>query len=78
MVGHKVNIVLMLLTLSACAQNNVKHNETQQQGQAGAKPLSDKCKNAKDELDKAVQSGQRNDLHELKRNIEIYCVWRRY
>jgi type IV pilus biogenesis protein CpaD/CtpE len=78
MFGHKVTMVLMLLTLSACAQNNGKQSNTQQQDQTSPKPLSEKCKNAKDELDKAVQSGQRNDLHELKRNIELYCVWRRY
>jgi hypothetical protein len=39
--------------------------------------FGEKCENAKYQLDKTVQEGQLSDLRHLKRNIELYCVWRR-
>ena len=64
--------------LSACAQQKSNLATPKQEGEINSKPLSANCLHAKQELDKAVQAGEHNSLHELKRNIELYCVWRRY
>jgi hypothetical protein len=69
---------LLVLGLSACAQPRViaadpselKKNDTKH-------AFGEKCEDAKYQLDKSVEEGQLSDLRELKRNIELYCLWRR-
>ncbi len=39
--------------------------------------FGEKCIDAKYQLDKTVEEGQLSDLRHLKRNVELYCVWRR-
>jgi PBP1b-binding outer membrane lipoprotein LpoB len=77
MLSRIINVILLVLVLAACVQK--KSETAESQGDSGInKPLSEKCQSAKQDLDSAVQAGDRDNLHELKRNIEIYCVWRRY
>ena len=69
---------ILVLGLSACTQprtvvakpSELKQNNTKQ-------VLSEKCEDAKYQLDKTVEEGQLFDLGDLKRNIELYCVWLR-
>ncbi|WP_340676648.1 hypothetical protein [Paraglaciecola sp.] len=77
MLSRMMSVVLCTVLLTACVQNKNKMAESQQDTGIN-KPLSEKCQEAKQDFDKAVQTGQNNDLRELKRNIELYCVWRRY
>jgi hypothetical protein len=68
----------LLLGLSACAQPTVvSADPTKPETYDIENPLGEKCKDAKFQLDKTVEGGQLTDLKELKRNIELYCVWRR-
>ena len=68
----------LMLGLSACAQpivgtadpSKLKKNESKH-------VFGEKCTDAKYQLDKTVQEGQLSNLRHLKRNIELYCVWRR-
>ena len=68
----------LVLGLSACAPTRVgsadptelEQNDTQH-------AFGEKCEDAKYQLDKTVEEGQISDLRALKRNIELYCVWRR-
>lgn len=71
-----VSVVILSIGLVACAQKSAQQTEMSQHPEQP--PVSEKCQQAKQDLEKAVEAGQRNDLHELKRNIELYCVWRRY
>ena len=67
-----------VLGLSACTQSKlasadrskVERNDIYQ-------PLGERCEDAKYQLKQTVEEGQLSDLKELKRNIELYCVWRR-
>ncbi|MFT4939759.1 MAG: hypothetical protein ACI88A_002804 [Paraglaciecola sp.] len=69
---------LLVLGLSACAdQRVVTAAPTEPEKNDIKHPLSGKCEDAKYQLDKTVEGGQLSDLRELKRNIELYCVWRR-
>jgi hypothetical protein len=69
---------ILMFSLSACAPSRVgfadptelEKNDTQH-------AFGEKCEDAKYQLDKTVEEGQTSDLRELKRNIELYCVWRR-
>ena len=69
---------ILVLALSACAQPKVLSAAPTELEQNDIKyPFGGKCENAKAQLDKAVEEGQLSDLRVLKRNIELYCVWRR-
>ena len=69
---------VMVLGLSSCAQPSVTSTEQTKINKNDHKQvLSEKCENAKYQLDKTVEEGQLSNLRELKRNIELYCVWRR-
>lgn len=69
---------LLLLGLSGCAGSKVASADPSKREPNNIEnPLGEKCKNAKEQLDKTVEGGQLTDLRELKRNIELYCVWRR-
>ncbi len=68
----------LVLALSACAQPIVVSADPSELEKNGTKQrFSEKCVDAKYQLDKTVEAGQLSDLRELKRNIELYCVWRR-
>jgi hypothetical protein len=69
---------LIVLCLSACAQPRVVVADPTEGGKSNIKQaFGEKCEDAKYQLDKTVQEGQLSELRELKRNIELYCVWRR-
>jgi hypothetical protein len=68
---------LLLLCLTACAEPKVASADPSERTIPGNKPLGEKCEDAKQQLDKSVASGQLSELRELKRNIELYCLWRR-
>ena len=64
--------------LSACAKPIANSADPSELKQNNSKyVLGEKCKEAKYQLDKTVEEGQLSDLRHLKRNIELYCVWRR-
>lgn len=66
---------LVITAISACAQPRVVSADPSEITEQN--PLTEKCENAKQQLDKSVAEGQLSDLRELKRNIELYCLWRR-
>jgi hypothetical protein len=69
---------ILVLGLSACAQPIVvAADPSELQQNNGKHAFGEKCTDAKYQLDKAVEEGQTSDLRELKRNIELHCVWRR-
>lgn len=69
---------ILVLGLSACAQpKTVPTDPTKFEPYNTKQPFAEKCADAKIQLDKTVEGGQLSDLRELKRNIELYCVWRR-
>jgi hypothetical protein len=71
-------ISFLLLGLSGCAQPRVvSGDQTIDEQNDSQHPLSKNCEDAKYKLDKTVSEGQLSDLKELKRNIELYCIWRR-
>lgn len=67
----------LLLALTACAQSKSAADQTKAEQSDLIHPLSKKCEDAKHQLDKTVEGGQQTDLRELKRNIELYCIWRK-
>ena len=71
-------ICVVLLGLCACSQQRmVAADPTELKTNDGKQAFGEKCQNAKYQLDKTVAEGQLTNLRELKRNIELYCVWRR-
>jgi len=69
---------IVVLGLSACAQpRGVAEDPSELETNDTTHVLGEKCEDAKYQLDKTVEEGQLSDLRELKRNIELYCVWRR-
>jgi hypothetical protein len=69
---------ILVLGLSACTQPRIVVAEPSELKQSNTKQvLGEKCENAKYQLDKTVEEGQLSNLRELKRNIELYCVWLR-
>ncbi|MDP5029977.1 hypothetical protein [Paraglaciecola sp.] len=70
-------ISIIVLSLTACAESKVANADPGENSGQRDKPPGKKCEDAKYQLDKAVEEGQLSDLRELKRNIELYCVWRR-
>ena len=69
---------LLVLGLSACAEPRVVAADPSELEKNDIKyAFGEKCEEAKYQLDKAVEEGQLTDLRELKRQIELYCVWRR-
>lgn len=68
---------ILLLCLTACAQPKVASADPDEISNQGENKIGKKCEDAKVQLDMAVQEGQLSNLRELKRNIELYCVWRR-
>jgi len=75
------NLLLMsffVVGLSGCVQSNVPATDPTELKRNNIKQaFGEKCENAKYQLDKTVEEGQLSNLRELKRNIELYCVWRR-
>jgi hypothetical protein len=68
----------VVIGLSACAQPRVVAADPTESGKSNInQAFGEKCEDAKYQLDKTVQEGQLSELRELKRNIELYCVWRR-
>lgn len=68
----------MLLVLTACAQPKVVSDVPAEVTRNNIKQdFGEKCENAKYQLEKTVEEGQLTNLRELKRNIELYCIWRR-
>lgn len=63
-------VSLFVLCLSGCAVSKDDQDVAKQ-------PFSQRCEDAKQELDNAVEEGQLADLRVLKQDIELYCVWRR-
>ena len=71
-------ISILIFSLSACAPPRVgSADPTELEQNDSQHAFGEKCKDAKYQLDTAVEEGQTSDLRELKRNIELYCVWRR-
>jgi hypothetical protein len=69
---------LLVLGLGGCAQSRVVASDpTELKKNDNKHAFGEKCEDAKYQLDKTVEEGQLSDLRELKRNIELYCVWRR-
>lgn len=69
---------ILVLGLSACAQPRmVTTDPSELKKNDNNYAFGEKCENAKYQLDKTVEAGQLSNLRELKRNIELYCVWRR-
>ena len=69
---------ILVLGLSACTQPRTVDAEPSELKQNNTKQvLSENCEDAKYQLDKTVEEGQLFDLGDLKRNIELYCVWLR-
>lgn len=69
---------LLVLGLSGCAKPKVVSAVPTEREQSDLKyPFGEKCKDAKYQLEKSVEAGQLRNLRELKRHIELYCVWRR-
>ena len=69
---------ILVLALTACAEPKVVSKDPTRLEQNNIKqPFGEKCEDAKNQLDKTVEAGQLSDLRELKRRIELYCVWRR-
>jgi hypothetical protein len=69
---------LLVLGMSACSSSRAAPADaTEVQKNDGKHAFGEKCKDAKYQLDKTVEEGQTSNLRELKRNIELYCVWRR-
>lgn len=66
-----------ILLLSSCVNSNSSTGKDNQGSQSEKPELTEKCEAAKQDLNNAVAAGVDN-LHELKRNIELYCVWRTY
>ncbi|GAC24375.1 MAG: hypothetical protein CL579_06510 [Alteromonadaceae bacterium] len=60
----------VILGLSGCAASKNDQDVVKQQ-------FGERCEDARKELDNAVKDGQLADLRVLKRDIELYCVWRR-
>lgn len=67
--------IILIMVLSACAQQAVEPSDSSKDPQIYT--VGEKCENAKYQLDKSIEEGQRTDLRELKRNIELHCLWRR-
>ncbi|QHJ13781.1 hypothetical protein FX988_04061 [Paraglaciecola mesophila] len=63
-------VSFFVLSLSGCASSKDDQDVVKQQ-------FSQRCEEAKQELDNAVEEGQLADLRVLKQDIELYCVWRR-
>jgi hypothetical protein len=71
-------ISLLVLGMSGCAPSRVVASDPTELKQNDSKhAFGEKCEDAKYQLDKTVEEGQLGNLGELKRNIELYCVWRR-
>ncbi|WP_339725529.1 hypothetical protein [uncultured Paraglaciecola sp.] len=71
-------VSILVLGLSACSQSRVvPADPTELQKNDGIHAFGEKCEEAKFQHDKAVEEGQKSNLRELKRNIELHCVWRR-
>jgi hypothetical protein len=69
---------LLVLGFSGCAQPRVGSADPSELEKNDSKnAFGEKCEDAKYQLDKTVEEGQTSDLRELKRNIELHCVWRR-
>lgn len=69
---------LLVFGLSSCAQQRLGATDPAElKGNDTKHAFGEKCEDAKYQLDKTVEEGQLTDLRELKRNIELYCLWRR-
>ena len=69
---------LLVVGLSACVQPRmVATDPSELKKNDNSHAFGEKCEDAKYQLDKTVEEGQLSDLRALKRNIELYCVWRR-
>ena len=74
----KLITCLLALGLNACAQPRVGLSDpTELKGNSNKQAFGEKCEDAKYQLEKSVEEGQTSELRELKRNIELHCVWRR-
>jgi hypothetical protein len=72
------SLLMLVLGSSGCAEPRmVSADPTEVKKNDFKHPFGGKCEDAKYQLDKTVEGGQLSDLRELKRNIELYCVWRR-
>lgn len=75
--GNILLTSILVLGISSCAQPTVNSDDPSAlEKSETSKALSEKCENAKNQLDKTVQEGQLSNLRHLKRNIELHCVWR--
>lgn len=71
-------ICLLALCLTACSQPRVVYADPSELKKSEInQAFGEKCEDAKYQLEKTVEAGQLSDLRELKRNIELHCVWRR-
>jgi hypothetical protein len=78
MTKMKLIASLLVLWLSACAQSRVGLSDPTELEKGDSKQaFGEKCEDAKYQLEKTVEEGQTSNLRELKRNIELHCVWRR-
>jgi hypothetical protein len=69
---------LLVLALSACVQPKLSSADPSEPEKNDINhAVGEKCVDAKNQLDQTVEAGQLSNLRELKRNIELYCVWRR-
>ncbi|WP_293749813.1 hypothetical protein [uncultured Paraglaciecola sp.] len=78
MCNKKLLVSLLVVFLSACAQPRVGLSDpTELKKNSAKQAFGEKCEDAKYQLEKSVEEGQTSELRELKRNIELHCVWRR-
>jgi hypothetical protein len=77
MLNKSLIVALLALSLSACSSKVAPADPTELKKSDGKPAFGEKCEDAKYQLDKAVEEGQKSNLRYLKNNIELYCVWRR-
>ena len=65
MTSKWMGILIVVAALSGCAADKSQQLANQQ------------CLDAKRQLEKAIEAGEQDDLKNMKRNIELYCVWRK-
>lgn len=71
-------ISILMLGLSSCTQSRVVATDPSElKKNDNNYAFGEKCEDAKYQLEKTVEEGQLSNLRALKRNIELYCVWRR-
>ncbi|MGS2721570.1 hypothetical protein [Paraglaciecola aestuariivivens] len=79
-VANKVVFGLLISkVLTACVQPiTAVDNVAQSSALSQKQQLTAPCQAAVKQLEQAIDNNQKNDLKQLKNNIELHCVWRKY